>query len=322
MQQIEIVPPLATAQVPETPIVLVLGFFDGVHRGHQAVIAAGRAEADKWHLPLAVMTFNEHPAIVYGGADEATFTYLSTQERKATLMEANHVDLLYTVHFTSEFARLDPQHFVDQYLVGLNAAVVVAGFDYTYGKKEIANMARLAAYARGRFDIVEVPEHTYKEGKISSTRIRQALSDADVDLANTLFGYTYTTTGTVVHGEARGRTLGFPTANIETARQETLPGIGIYVVSMQVAGTWYGGMASVGRNVTFGEGRDVTLEINLFDFSGDIYGQDVTVRWHHYLRGEVKFSGAEALVAQLHQDQIASQKWLTEHAIQVAGVDD
>lgn len=312
MQQIKIVPPLQPSQVPSTPIVLVLGFFDGVHRGHQAVIAAGRAEADRLHLPLAVMTFNEHPAIVYGGADAKTFKYLSTEHRKAALMAKNAVDILYTVTFTPAFSRLQPQAFVDQYLVGLNAHTVVAGFDYTYGKKDIANMSRLPEYAQGRFQIIEVGKHTDADAKISSTRIRQALAGADIDTANRLLGYDYQTTGIVVHGLARGRELGFPTANIQTPVHETLPGIGIYVVQLKVDGQWYGGMASVGRNVTFGTGQAITVEINLFDFHADIYGQSVLVRWRHYLRGEVKFTGAAGLVAQLHQDEANSREFLRQ----------
>ena len=135
-----------------------------------------------------------------------------------------------------------------------------------------------------------------------------------MDLADRLLGYHYQTTGTVVHGEARGRTLGFPTANIDTPNAERLPGIGIYTVRMQVNGQWVPGMASVGRNVTFGAGRAVTLEINLFDFHGDIYGQPVVVEWLHYLRGEVKFAGAQGLIDQLNLDRKHSLSWLEKEA--------
>lgn len=306
-------PPLQAADRPDAPVVLVLGFFDGVHRGHQHVIAAGRAEADRLGLPLALMTFDKHPAIVYGGADAATFDYLSTRKRKAELMERFGVDDYYIVHFTPKFSRLQPQAFVDQYLLGLHAAVVVAGFDYTYGKKDRANMTLLPQYARGRFKVIEVPELDERGSKISSTRIRAALAAANVDLANQLLGYTYQTTGIVVHGEARGRTLGYPTANIRSGEHEAIPGIGIYVVRMLVNGKWQAGMASVGRNVTFGSGRDVTLEINLFDFQGDIYGASVKVEWLHYLRGEVKFTGAEGLIKQLDQDELVSKQYLAKN---------
>ncbi|WP_461212832.1 riboflavin biosynthesis protein RibF [Lacticaseibacillus sp. GG6-2] len=310
MQVIDIQPPLTDELRPQSPIVLALGFFDGVHRGHQAVITRAKQIAIAKHSPLAVMTFDVHPAVIYQGVPAESVKYLSPRPRKEALMASLGVDLLYFVHFTPEFAGLQPQAFVDQYLVGLNAQVVVAGFDYTYGKKAIANMTTLPDYAQGRFEIITVPAHRQDGEKISSTHIREALDAGDVDRANQLLGYQYQTTGVVVHGEARGRTLGFPTANINTPNAERLPGIGIYTVRMQVNGRWFGGMASVGRNVTFGAGRDVTLEINLFDFDADIYGEQVVVQWCHYLRGEIKFAGAEGLITQLQADREHSLAYL------------
>ncbi|MFD1430949.1 riboflavin biosynthesis protein RibF [Lacticaseibacillus mingshuiensis] len=310
MQVIDVMPPLQAKQVSKTPVVLALGFFDGVHRGHQAVIKTAKKEADRLGLKLAVMTFNIHPAVIYRGVPAESVQYLSTIDRKTALMADLGVDLLYYFHFTPAFAKLAPQLFVDQVLVGLNAQVVVAGFDYTYGKRDVATMARLPAYAKGRFSVITVPAALDEGEKISSTRIRQALDRGDVDLANELLGYTYQTSGVVVHGEARGRTLGFPTANIEAPSSERIPGIGIYAVRMWVRGAWVDGMASVGRNVTFGAGRPVTVEINLFDFADDIYDEPVQVQWVHYLRGEVKFDGASGLIAQLNQDQRDAQQVL------------
>ncbi|WP_125704308.1 riboflavin biosynthesis protein RibF [Lacticaseibacillus daqingensis] len=312
MQVIDVVPPLDQTLRPTQPVVLALGFFDGVHRGHQAVIQRARAAADARGLQLAVMTFDVHPAVIYQHVPADSVKYLSTRQRKVALMAQNQVDVLYVLHFTPEFAALAPQAFVDQYLVGLNAAVVVAGFDYTYGKRAVANMTTLPDYAQGRFEVLTVPAAMIDGAKISSTTIRAALDTGDIATANQLLGYAYETTGTVVHGEARGRTLGYPTANIATPTAERLPGIGIYTVLMQVNGAWVPGMASVGRNVTFGAGRPVTLEINLFDFHADIYGQPVVVRWLHYLRGEVQFTGAAGLVAQLAQDEAASRAYLKE----------
>ncbi|WP_262316466.1 riboflavin biosynthesis protein RibF [Lacticaseibacillus parakribbianus] len=312
MKVFDILPPLDAALRPKKPVVLALGFFDGVHLGHQAVLRRARQEADRRGLALAVMTFDVHPAVIYRGVPAASVRYLSPRPRKEALMADCGVDLLYFVHFTPEFAALAPQAFVDQYLVGLNAAVVVAGFDYTYGKRAVANMATLPTYAAARFAVVTVPEALQDGQKISSTRIRKALDAGDVDLANGLLGYAYRTSGPVVHGEARGRTLGFPTANIDTPAAERLPGIGIYVVRVLVRGAWVPGMASVGRNVTFGAGRPVTLEINLFDFNTDIYGAATQVEWLHYLRGEVKFDGAAGLIAQLQHDQAESEAYLKE----------
>lgn len=310
MQVIDIHPPLAAAVVPSQPIVLALGFFDGVHRGHQAVIAQARAEADRRGLKLAVMTFDVHPAIIYRGVPKSAVKYLSPRPRKIELMAACNVDILYFVHFTKEFAALSPQAFVDQYLVGLNAAVVVAGFDYTYGKRDIANMQTLPQYAKDRFGIITVPEAVDDGQKVSSTRIRKALDEGDVDLANHLLGYRYQTSGTVVHGEARGRTIGYPTANVDAPAEERIPGIAVYTVRLKVNGQWYPGMASVGRNVTFGPGRPVTVEANLFDFHQDIYGAAVKVEWCHRLRGDMMFDSAAGLIKRLAKDEQDSRDFL------------
>ncbi|WP_125706814.1 riboflavin biosynthesis protein RibF [Lacticaseibacillus porcinae] len=312
MQVIDIQPPVVDR--PQAPQVLALGFFDGVHRGHQAVISQAKQVANAKQMPLAVMTFDVHPAVIYQNKPADSVKYLSPRARKIELMATLGVDVLYFVHFTPDFSRLDPQSFVDQYLVGLNAAVVVAGFDYTYGKKAIANMQTLPDYAQDRFEIISVPAHLDDGEKISSSRIREALDTGDVDLANRLLGYHYQTTGPVVHGEARGRTLGFPTANIDTPNAERLPGIGVYTVRLKVNGKWVPGMASVGRNVTFGAGRALTLEINLFDFHDDIYGQPAVVEWLHFLRGDVKFDGAQGLIDQLKLDRIHSLAWLEKEA--------
>ncbi|QFP79389.1 riboflavin biosynthesis protein RibF [Latilactobacillus graminis] len=314
MRVIELNHPYSQDQVPTDQVVLALGFFDGVHRGHQAVIHQAKQIAVQKKLPLAVMTFDIHPAIVYRNADRATFRYLSTIDRKQTLMADLGVDLLYIVHFNEAFAKLDPQTFVDQYLVALHAETVVAGFDYTYGKKSVANMTTLTDYAQGRFNIVTVAEHDYHGAKIGSTLIRDYLDAGRITEANELLGYVYQTTGEVVHGEARGRELGFPTANIESQQPERLPGIGIYAVRLFVQGQWYLGMASIGRNVTFHRNNPVTVEINLLDFNADIYGESVKVDWHQYLRGEVKFNSAKELVAQLHQDEANTRAYFAQLA--------
>ena len=303
MRVIELIHPYSKEQVPAEEIVLALGFFDGVHRAHQAVIKTAKDLAVQQNRPLAVMTFDIHPAIVYRNVNQDDFRYLSTVERKQELMADLGVDILYVVHFNDGFAKLAPQDFVDQYLVALHAKTVVAGFDYTYGKKDIANMQTLSTYAKDRFEIVTVAEHDYQGHKIGSTLIRENLDQGQVAAANELLGYVYQTTGEVVHGEARGRELGFPTANIESQKPERLPGIGIYAVRLLVRGQWYWGMASIGRNVTFHANNPVTVEINLLDFSADIYGEQVKVEWYQYLRGEVKFDSAEALIDQLHQDE-------------------
>ena len=311
MEVIRLHYPLKQNTVLNEPVVLAMGFFDGVHRGHQQVILQAKEEARKRHLPLAVLTYDHAPGIVYqeypGG-----YRYLSLLKRKINLLAQLGVDRVYLMSFTSQFAALSPQSFVDKFLIALHPQVVVAGFDHTYGHQDVANMQKLPGYARGRFDVVTVPKYTTSTGqKVGSTAIRHLLDNGQIEEANQQLGYYYITTGLVVHGLARGRTLGFPTANIEWPCHQWIPAVGVYVVQLKIAdGPWIGGMVSVGYNITFGKARHKTLEINLFDFHEMIYGEAVHVRWIAKLRGEVKFNDANGLVAQLKQDQVDSEKWL------------
>jgi len=309
MEVINIHHPLDERQIPNDPVVLAMGFFDGVHRGHQAVINRAKAEARDRNVKLAVLTYDHHPALVYRPLEADDRKYLSTTERKLRKLDRLGVDRVFLVNYTGEFSAQTPQEFVDNYLVKFHTVAAVAGFDHTYGKKDVATMDKLAGYAQGRFDVITVAEEAKDQEKISSTRIRQALKAGDVDLANQLLGYTYRSTGLVVHGEARGRTIGFPTANVLSPENEWLPGIGIYTARLKVGAIWYPGMVSVGRNVTFGDNRPITVEMNQLDFQGNLYGEPVEVEWHHRLRGEVKFDGVDALVAQLKQDEVATRDY-------------
>nr|WP_251006045.1 riboflavin biosynthesis protein RibF [Carnobacterium sp. ISL-102] len=304
--------PYLADEIPEDKVVLALGFFDGVHRGHQEVIFRAKSLADKNNLKLAVMTFNQHPSIVFKKLNSDQHKYLSTVSRKEELMEKIGVDYLYEVDFTSAFASLAPQDFVDQYIVGLHAQTVVAGFDYSFGKKEVASMVHLPKYANNRFEIVVVEKQTLREEKISSTRIRSALEVGDMPVANNLLGYIYATPGRVIHGDARGRLLGFPTANIEVENLVKLPRKGVYVVEIVVGGRTYKGMASIGHNVTFEPNRPLTVEVYILDFSADIYGEEVKVLWHDYLRDEKKFDSIDALIAQLKQDELDTAQFFEQ----------
>lgn len=305
MQIIKIHHPLDSSVVPAGSVVLAMGFFDGVHRGHQAVIRKAKEIARQKGLPLAVLTYDHLPKIVYRQYPVGGVHYLTPLPRKMELFEQLGVDRVYLTNLTSALSALSPQEFVDQYLAGFHAQVVVAGFDHTYGSDTSkANMAHLSEYAKGRFEVVTIDKQTLTDNhKVGSTKIRQLLDQGDVQQANEQLGYYYTTSGVVVHGFARGRTLGFPTANIAWPQLEWLPAVGVYAVQLRIGDQWYDGMASVGNNVTFGDNYAKTLEINLFDFHQEIYGENVKVRWVKHLRGEVKFNGADELVAQLKRDR-------------------
>ena len=310
MQIIKITHPYEPSQIVQEPIVLALGFFDGIHLGHQEVILQAKEKAQELGVKLALMSFDHHPSIIFQGADPDELQYLSPFERKVELLEEFGVDIFYVIDFTKEFASLSPQEFVDQYMVGLNAVTVVAGFDYTYGKKEIANMELLPTYAKERFSIITISEQQTEKQKIGSTAIRHYLETGQIEEANALLGYEYTMIGKVVHGFGRGSALlGFPTANIDVSTDTYLLKKGVYIVEIQVEDKWYPAMASIGVNPTFNDVTKITIEVYILDFQRDIYELPVRVKWLHYLRDELKFDGVEALIAQLKEDEVNTKKY-------------
>lgn len=311
MQVIPIKEPINYAKIPNEDVVLAMGFFDGVHQGHQAVIKEAKKQAKKNHLKLAVMTFDRYPKIFFQKLDEKKVQYVTTIEQRLELFKSLGVDLAYVACFDQKLALQSPQEFVDKFMVGLHAKIVVAGFDYTYGKKTIANMQTLPQFANGRFKVISVPQQSHHEEKIGTTKIKKLLQEGNVDLANHLLGYPFEFAGKVVHGHARGRILGFPTLNIESAPEQLIPGIGIYAVKVKVEDQWYLGMASISHNETFGA-NPLTVEINLFNFSQMVYGQIVKIKWFHYLRAPVKFRGADQLVEQLKQDKKATLNYFEQ----------
>lgn len=312
MEVIKIKHPYHKEQIVQEDIVLILGFFDGVHTAHQKVIKEGVRIAKERNLKAALMTFNRPPKIAYKKFEPQDYHYLTQPEQKYDLIDRLGVDITYEVFFNSEFGDLPPQDFVDQYIIGWNAKVVVAGFDYTYGKPDIASMSDLPKYSRNHFDIIQVGAEKISDELISSTAIREYIKEGKVAEANAMLGYTYETMGYVVHGDARGRELGYPTANVFSHPYTLLPKVGIYAVRLTVAGKQYDGMASVGYNVTFGERHYITVEVNIFEFNEMIYGEDVKVEWVAYLRDEVKFESAEGLIEQLEQDKINTLKILNK----------
>ena len=285
--------------------VLVLGYFDGLHRGHQALFAEARQIAAEKKLKIAVLTFPESPKLAFVRYQPDLLLHLNSPEEREQLLEAQGVDYLYLIDFTSCFAGNKAEDFFEKYVKRLNAKAVVAGFDYHFGsdKKEAKELSQF-------FDgqIVIVSSVNQDEKKISSTRIRQAIKEGRVAEASKLLGYPLSTRGIVVHGNARGRTIGYPTANLAPLDRVFLPGDGVYVVEVEHNGKRYKGMASVGKNVTF-EGDELRFEANIFDFSKDIYGDTIKIYWLDKIRDMVKFDGIESLLNQLKSDEVIARAW-------------
>lgn len=305
MKIVKLKEPYDKNAIVDSPIVLALGFFDGVHRGHQEVIKRAIEKGKSLGVKVAVMTFDRHPKIIFQNIDGEKFKYLTMLDEKLEHFKNLGVDIAYVVKFDENLAYLSPQDFIDKYVVGLHAICVVAGQDYTYGKHDIANMDTISDFAKGRFEIITVDHLQRNNQKISSTQIRKDLDSGNVEAANLLLGYQYENHGTIEHGFKRGRKIGFPTLNVSIPKNERILGEGVYAVKVKIDkdNSWYEGMASIGHNETFGDDLEKTVEINLFNFDKSVYGEKVIVKWYKFLREMVKFDSVEELIDQLNKDK-------------------
>ncbi|MBA2873946.1 bifunctional riboflavin kinase/FAD synthetase [Thermaerobacillus caldiproteolyticus] len=292
------------------PTVMALGYFDGIHLGHQEVIRTAVNLAAEKGYKSAVMTFHPHPSVVLGKKEQHIHC-ITPLKQKEQLIAHLGVDYLYIVEFTSSFAELLPQQFVDQYIIGFHVKHVVAGFDFTYGRLGKGTMETLPFHSREQFTQTIVPKLTLKGEKISSTSIRRLLKNGAVEQLSQLLGRFYEVEGTVISGEKRGRTIGFPTANIELTDDYLLPALGVYAVKIKIGTETFEGVCNVGYKPTFHEKQEgrPTIEVHIFDFARDIYGEIVTIEWHMRLRSEQKFSSVEQLVAQIKRDQANAQAY-------------
>lgn len=292
------------------PMALALGFFDGVHKGHQQVITTAKQIAIENEWKSAVMTFDPHPSLVLGNK-HTHIRHITPLAEKKRLLEEIGIDYLFIVRFTSDFAALEPQQFVDEFIIGLNVQHVVAGFDYTYGHLAKGTMETMQFHSRGQFTYTGVDKLDYEKEKISSTKVRELLSKGLVRDASDLLGRPYRMRGTVIHGDKRGRKMGFPTANIEPDDSYFLPLTGVYAVKMNVQNEWYEGVCNVGFRPTFKSPDKpvLSIEVHMFHYNGDIYGEEVDVDWHIRLRGEQKFNGMDELSAQIEKDKQAAMRF-------------
>ena len=289
----------------EEDTVLVLGYFDGLHKGHQTLFKEARKIAEEQGLKIAVLTFPESPKLAFVRYQPELMLHLNHPEERAAHLENLGVDYLYLIDFTSHFSKNTAQEFFDKYVAALKARAVVAGFDYHFGSDK-RKAEELADYFDGQ--IVIISSVNQDEEKISSTRIRETIQNGDVAKAHQLLGYPLSTRGIVVHGNARGRTIGYPTANLAPLDRVILPADGVYVVDVEHNGKIYRGMASVGKNVTF-EGDELRFEANLFNFAEEIYGDTIRIIWLDKIRDMVKFDGIEELVGQLKSDEEVARNW-------------
>lgn len=284
--------------------VIALGTFDGLHLGHTDVINTARNYAERSGLKLAVFTFSNHPLALIR-PDLVPVRIISAEE-KIKLLESFGVDYLINIPFTEDFAALSPDEFLDM-LACFSYRCLVVGENFTYGFLGSGKTETLERSGRKNgFDVIVRPLVKMNGNVVSSTGIRNLIQAGHIEYANRMLGRAYAITGKIVHGEQRGRKLGFPTANIELLHGEmAVPAPGVYAVTASIEGSIYEGMGNIGNNPTFNDVEYARLEVNLFNCSGDLYGKTMSVQFHKYIRAEKKFSGVEELCRQIEEDKKA-----------------
>ncbi len=294
--------------------VFALGNFDGLHRGHVGVIERAKSLATRLRRPCAVLTFEPHPADFFAG--RPVIFRLTPPVAKAALCTRLGLDGMVTLTFDAAFAALSAESFTRDVLSRrIGASAVVAGYDFRFGKSRRGDAEFLKSEGARLGFAVEIVERIVKDeagslDAVSSTATREALEQGDVRLARRLLGRPYLIEGEVVRGAQRGRQLGFPTANIALDPSNRLRH-GVYAVTLEARGILHGGVASFGKRPTFDDGPPL-LEVFVFDYDGDLYGETVEVAFYEFLRGEEKFSSVEGLIAQMHADAEAARAILRE----------
>jgi riboflavin kinase / FMN adenylyltransferase len=292
--------------------VITIGTFDGVHMGHRQIIAKLKDEAAAVSGETVIITFHPHPrkivSSVYTG-----IRLINTLDEKLEILTGLGIDHVVVVPFTEVFANQTANAYIKDFLVDkFHPHTIIIGYDHRFGKERKGDYLLLEEMAPVyNYRIKEIPKHVLDEISISSTKIREAVLTGKIETADKLLGYNFFFSGTVVHGDKLGRKLGYPTANLKIENEEKItPGNGIYAVYAEVRGNSpYKGMMSIGFRPTV-DGKKRVVEVNLFDFDEEIYGQTLKVYVKQYLREEIKFSSLEDLVKQIDQDKIDSLKIL------------
>ncbi|BCG59635.1 bifunctional riboflavin kinase/FAD synthetase [Paenibacillus sp. URB8-2] len=304
--------PPETAAEWAQPQIAALGQFDGLHRGHVSVISSAVALARKEGVPAAVMTFYPHPKDVMGKGDYEG--YLTPPRDKSELLAGMGVDILFVIEFNEELSRVSPRDFVLGMLLPLKITTAVVGFDFRFGYMGEGDADMLRLLGNGSMRVETVPPFLLNGVKVSSSGIRKGLQSGEVELVNFWFGRRYHLRGTVAHGEKRGRTIGFPTANLELEDRYVIPSRGVYAVRAFHNGKAMPGVMNVGVKPTFHEGVTTpTFEVHLLDFSGDLYGQEMMVELVSFIRPEHRFDSVESLIAQIREDAKTAGKILQEY---------
>ena len=284
--------------------ILTIGTFDGVHLGHQKVLERLTNSAKENNLESTVLTFFPHPRTILN--PDKPLKLINSVKERTELLNRSKVDNLIIHPFDKNFSELDPEKYVVEILVKkLKAKIILIGYDHKFGKNRTADITDLKIYGKKYgFKVIEIKAEEISNIAISSTKIRKAISEGNISTAKKYLGYDFSLSGKIVHGKSIGRTLGFPTANIEVKEEyKLLPKNGVYLIQSVFNHNKYFGMMNIGIKPTIKESSK-TIEVNFFDFEGDLYHKNIEVNIKKFIRDEIKFDSLELLKSQILKDKI------------------
>ena len=286
--------------------VVTIGTFDGVHIGHRKIISRLTEVAKQINGESVILTFFPHPRMIINPED-VNLKLITTINEKAKLLEGLGVDHLIITPFTRDFSNLSAETYIKQILVDkIGTRKIIIGYDHHFGKDRQGDLKELQNCSSDyNYEVEEIPEQDIHDVAISSTQIRQALLKGDVETANEFLGYPFSLYGRVIKGDQLGRTMGFPTANLLIEENyKLIPRDGIYAVKVKIDSDSqvYNGMAYIGNRPTI-NGMSKNIEVNIFDFSRDIYRQYITIEYHHFIRDDMRFDNMDELKAQITKDK-------------------
>ena len=294
--------------------VATLGIFDGVHRGHKALLDCLVKRAKEANGESVVITFSPHPRLVLEN-NNINLSFLTTMEEKKVLLEKADIDHIIVIEFTKKFSRIPACDFLKDILVKkIGTKHLIIGYDHHFGRSGEGDFGTIKLCAEElEFRVEQVQGYHTEEGAISSSSIRDALLKGKIDGANSWLGYSYSVSGTVIEGRQLGRTIGFPTANIKPdSRYKLIPANGVYVVEVRLEDKLYPGMLSIGSNPTVNDDNSFrSIEVHILDFDNDIYGQNISVIFRKKLRDEKKFDNLKQLMEQMGHDKEDTLRLLT-----------
>ncbi|MDE5978349.1 MAG: bifunctional riboflavin kinase/FAD synthetase [Turicibacter sp.] len=286
-------------QALNQPIAVALGYFDGLHLGHQAVIKEAVEYAKNHQIRSAVMTFSPSPSVFLKKSEHVSL--LTPNGEKVRLLKSLGVDELWILPFDEELANTRAKDFIERYLIQQRVVHVSTGFDFRFGRRGEGEVELLKTY-QNQFNLSITSKYELEDEKIGSTEIKSYLAEGQIKKVTQMLGRPYCIRGKVVTGKQKGRQIGFPTANLQLTEDYVIPKSGVYAVEVVVEGRCYAGMCNIGHNPTFNFNNQLSIETYILDFNADIYGEELTLKFCEYLRQEQQFNSIDVLITQLEAD--------------------